>query len=275
MLLTPEFDGRLTPQANDWVVCIFEGEIFVDDSSPVFSYHSIATFSFEFELIHHLGVMEGRACFVIVLSESFSAFPFERSSLRGLFHQIDEQVFALVARALQITYWLRDNQYCGRCGNPTQLTEGERSLTCCECGAVFFPSISPCVLGLVWRNNQILLAHNSAFKEGMYSILAGYIEPGENAEQALAREVKEEVNVEIHQPNYVNSQVWPFPSQLMFGYTAQYRSGDIIVDGTEILHADWFSVEALPMIPPSQTLSGKMIRTFINNRPPLEVPNVL
>ena len=120
-----------------------------------------------------------------------------------------------------------------------------------------------CDLALIKKDNQILLARNSLFPEGLYSTLAGFIEVSETAEETVIREVFEEVSLKVNNINYYASQAWPFPSQLMLAYTCDYKSGDIKVDGREIVDAKWFDIDNLPNIPPNSTLSGRLINSYI------------
>tara|TARA_X000000950_G_scaffold232655_1_gene281768 strand:- start:716 stop:1111 length:396 start_codon:yes stop_codon:yes gene_type:complete len=131
---------------------------------------------------------------------------------------------------------------------------------------MIYPKISPCVLALIKKDNQILLARNAIFPEGLYSTLAGFIEVSETAEETVIREVFEEVSLKVNNINYYASQAWPFPSQLMLAYTCDYESGDIKVDGNEIVDAKWFDIDNLPNIPPNSTLSGRLINSYISDR---------
>jgi NAD+ diphosphatase len=129
-----------------------------------------------------------------------------------------------------------------------------------------YPSISPCVLALIKKDNQILLARNALFPQGLYSALAGFIEVSETAEETVEREVYEEVSLKVKNIKYFGSQSWPFPSQLMLAYICDYESGDIKVDGNEIVDAKWFDIDNLPNTPPSSTLSGRLINSYISDR---------
>jgi NAD+ diphosphatase len=185
-------------------------------------------------------------------------------SLRALFAHAPVDVIPMAMRALQLSHWFWHHQYCGRCGAPiAQPAAQALFMHCTHCQADYYPQISPCVIGLVVRGDECLLAHNTRFSDDTYSTLAGFIEPGETAEQAFAREVYEETQVEIEQIAYFGSQPWPFPSQLMIGFIAQYKTGQIRVDGQEIDRAAWFHRDHLPKIPPEHSISGKIIRYFM------------
>jgi NAD+ diphosphatase len=129
---------------------------------------------------------------------------------------------------------------------------------------MIYPSISPCVLALIHKDNKILLARNALFPEGLFSALAGFVEVSETAEECVEREVFEEVSIKVKDVKYFGSQSWPFPSQLMLAYTCEYESGNIIVDGKEIVEADWFDLSNLPNTPPDSTLSGTLINSYIS-----------
>ena len=135
----------------------------------------------------------------------------------------------------------------------------------CECkNKLIYPTISPCIIVLVTNGEELLLAHNKNFPGEFYSTLAGFIEPGESAESAIEREVFEEVSVRIKNITYYGSQSWPFPSQLMLGYHAEYDEGLISPDGVEIDRADWFNFKELPQVPTGNiSISGKLIESYI------------
>ena len=129
-----------------------------------------------------------------------------------------------------------------------------------------YPRISPCVIVLVTRRDEILLARAPRFVDGMYSTLAGFVEAGESAEHACHREIFEEVGVEIAKPVYQGSQSWPFKHSLMLGYRAEWRLGNIRIDGNEIIDAQWFKLDNLPKLPPKASISRSMIDAFISER---------
>lgn len=179
-------------------------------------------------------------------------------SPRQLLQQGD-QVFELAARAVQVTLFLQTHRYCGQCGSAMQLVSWELAALCHRCGHRCYPRIAPCVLVAVVKDDQLLLARSSRHKAGFFSILAGFVESAETLEQAAVREVKEEVGIDIDQLEYVGSQPWPFPHSLMTGFIARYVGGAIRCQPNEIEEAHWYSVDALPEVPPVQTLSGQMI----------------
>ena len=186
--------------------------------------------------------------------------------LRQMMSMLNEDDLNLVGRANQLLHWLKSNKYCGYCGAIKNEDKKEGALFC-SCNKIMtYPTISPCVLCLIKKDDQILLARNAMFPEGLFSVLAGFIETSETAEQTLEREVEEEVGLKVQNIKYFGSQSWPFPSQLMIGYECEYESGEINVDGLEIVEAKWFSIDNLPNTPPNSTLSGRLINSYIAGR---------
>ncbi|MFI2810240.1 MULTISPECIES: NAD(+) diphosphatase [Microbulbifer] len=215
---------------------------------------------------HYLGELSGQACGVHLLSARIDVPGSEWRGLRSLLGMVDEEMFYLAGRAMQVANWDSDHRYCGRCGSATTLSPGgERARVCPECQLSVYPRISPCVIMLVTRGEECLLARHSHHRHGLFTALAGFIEPGESAEQAVAREVHEEVGLRVGHPYYIGSQPWPFPGQLMLGYTVPWVAGELAPDLDEIAEAHWFHYRDLPAeIPPPQTLSGQLIRGFVS-----------
>ncbi len=214
---------------------------------------------------HYLGTLDGLHCFAAFYNqpEAPEVERFEWQTLRSLLGRVSEEVFQLAGRALQITRWYKDHQYCGACGSSTREGTSDRALVCSSCEQRFYPRISPCVIGLVIKGDQCLLARGTRTPEGVFTTLAGFVEPGETAEQAFAREVKEEVGVSIENIRYQYSQPWPFPGQLMLGFYADYARGDLVLDESEIIEAGWFDTDNLPLTPPLGTIAGKLIQGFV------------
>jgi NAD+ diphosphatase len=269
MSFEPEFDGRIKAGGNDWVIGVTGSRLLMNRMDQALLIRCVDLRQFvvypPVEQLY-LGRWRGTPCFAFLYPaelELSPESPFIVSGLRGRLGLVEDELFCLAGRAQQLAHWVEFHRFCGRCGNPTELQLHERVLACSRCGALFYPRVAPCVIGIVVRGQACLLAHNANFKEGLYSVIAGFIEPGETAEQALVREIREETGIEVDQIEYVCSQSWPFPSQLMLGFVARYKSGDIRVDGVEITDAQWFSPNALPPVPPSNTISGKLIDIFL------------
>ena len=210
-----------------------------------------------------VGLLDGKAYFTASVSQVSADQSL--SSLRDIAY-LDETAFMLCARSRGLLEWRAQHQYCGQCGQVTHQIAGENALSCSPCRLRFYPRISPCIIVLITRGDQVLLAQGENHKErGWYSTLAGFIESGESAEQAVMREVKEEVGVTIKNIQYLNSQAWPFPNQLMLGFHAEFEAGEIVPAPGEIADAQWFNIHDLPKHPPSVSIAGWLIRQYIDN----------
>ena len=219
----------------------------------------------EFQDKQFIGYLDNRPCFLAeltqdsLISENTSLTP-----LRNLLGKIPDSLFTICSRSIQLSDWQKNNQFCGVCGSKMFNHETERAMFC-ECNNVMiYPRISPCVIVLVTNGEDLLLAHNKNFPGTFYSTLAGFIEAGESAESAIHREIYEEVKVTVKNIEYFGSQSWPFPSQLMLGYHAEYLEGDITPDGLEIDKADWFNYKELPQVPTGNiSISGQLIESYL------------
>lgn len=174
----------------------------------------------------------------------------------------DTDAWMLAGRAVQLVEWVRTNRYCGRCATPMVEAAGERARRCPTCALTAYPRLAPAVIVLIRRGEEALLAMGRGFGQ-MYSTLAGFVEPGENLEEAVRREVFEEVGVTLGRVDYVGSQPWPFPHSLMVGFDAEWESGEIAVDGTEIIDAGWYRRHDLPRIPPTMSIARRLIDRWI------------
>lgn len=208
----------------------------------------------------------GRFIAVNVRQDISAQLNAETRPLRSLLSWQDETVVSIAGRANQIVDWYGSHRYCGSCGAPTIPHLAQRALVCSECSMQFFPRINPCAIMLVVRGDEMLLARSSRFKTGYFSCLAGFVEIGETPEETVVREVKEEVGLVVKNVRYAKSQSWPFPSQLMLGFYADYESGELVLEEEEIEEAGWFNVNQLPLTPPANiTIAGQLIDDFVNN----------
>ncbi|MCC6610792.1 MAG: NAD(+) diphosphatase [Burkholderiales bacterium] len=184
--------------------------------------------------------------------------------LRTLYGVLDDGLFALAGRALQLVDWDRTHRHCGRCGTPTRPKLGERSRECPACGLVAYPRIAPAVMALVRRApDEILLARSHHFPPGMYSALAGFAEPGETLEQCVLREVREEVDLRVSVARYFASQPWPFPHSLMIAFVCDWASGEVRADFLEIEAAAWFNIRSLPRLPNRISIARRLIDAVV------------
>jgi len=184
--------------------------------------------------------------------------------LFSYFGRATEDEWLVAGRAVQLVDWARTHRFCGRCATATEPARGERAMKCPACGLVAFPRLAPAMITLVTRgepgpDQEALLARGVQFRAPMFSCLAGFVEPGETLEAAVVREVREEVGVEVGNVRYMGSQPWPFPHSLMLGFRADWRSGDIVCDPSEIMEANWYRKDALPNVPPGISIARKLI----------------
>jgi NAD+ diphosphatase len=270
-------DGRVTdavqPDADALAFAFVEGRLLVLEGYEVPAVRALGAAPRLTAGPIPLGQLDGRSCYALSLEEEAAIDGGLRPvGLRELFARVeDAPLVSMVARASQTIEWWVSHAYCGRCGQPTTLHETERARSCPACRALYFPRINPAVITLVHRGDEVLLASDHRFREGFYALLAGFVEPGETLEQAAAREVREEVGVEVDELRYFGSQAWPFPSQLMVGFFARYRSGEIAVQESELSDARWFHVDAMPGPddrPATFSIAGRLIRQFLHERRP-------
>jgi NAD+ diphosphatase len=178
---------------------------------------------------------------------------------------LNQTSFLLISRASILISWSKNNAFCSNCGGKSTFNLKEGAFDCSCNNLPKYPTISPCIITLIHDGNRILLGRSKFFPPNMYSTLAGFIEAGENAEEALIRELKEEVNIEVSNITYHSSQSWPFPSQLMLGFFCKYEAGEITMNDKELEDAGWFDINDLPIIPPETSISGQLIRSYIED----------
>ena len=223
-------------------------------------------FDMEVHSRHFLGHYLNKPCFA-VHAEGKAPDGFSHVGLRGLLGRTSQSLFYLAGRAQQIIEWSTTHKYCGRCGDVMVDHRHDRAKECPSCGLINYPRLSPSIIVLVTKGDEMLLARNAAWPTGMYSTLAGFVEPGESVEQCLHREVYEEVGIRVGTLKYFGSQSWPFPNSLMLGFHAEYVSGEIVCQEDEIADAQWFSKDNLPQTPPRTAISGWLIDEFIQQQP--------
>ncbi|MEE8399118.1 MAG: NAD(+) diphosphatase [Desulfobacterales bacterium] len=216
---------------------------------------------------HHLGKLDGSPCCAVqVADDAVAPDGMVFKAIRGLFGTVEDDLVGLAARANQILRWDEAHTYCGRCGIEMTAKPDERAKICPACKLVNYPRISPAIIVAITRDDKILLARSSRFPTAFYSVLAGFVEPGESLEDCLRREVKEEVGVSVKRIRYFGSQPWPYPDSLMVGFTATYAGGDLVIDKKEILDAGWFAADALPQTPGKFSIAGRLIDGFVKKK---------
>lgn len=211
-----------------------------------------------------VGTLDGVPVFAVELPPD-TPLPagFEAHGLRTLYGPLDELTWRLAAYAAQIEHWTRSARFCPQCGNPTAPEPADWGRRCTACGYVHYPHVSPCVIVLIHDGERILMVRQPHFPRGMYGLVAGFVEPGESLEECLRREVAEEVGIEVDDIRYFGSQPWPFPHQLMVGFTARYATGTLRADDGELEHAGWFHIDHLPRLPPTVSIARKLVDAFV------------
>jgi NAD+ diphosphatase len=224
--------------------------------------------NFKITALQYLGVLEDKPCYTALLT-STANIPEHMSfvRVRDLYDKLPEDLFWLIGRAFHIAVWDRRTLYCGSCGAPTENMDGTRAKVCPKCHQLNFPRISPAIIVAIFKGEKILLARNRNLPADLFTVIAGFVEPGETLEECLQREVREEVGIAVKNIRYFSSQPWPFPDSLMIAFTAEYAGGDIQVDGEEIIEADWFSADHLPKVPGKVSVARKLIDWYQNQYP--------
>jgi NAD+ diphosphatase len=212
-----------------------------------------------------VGLLQAQYCHTTWLDKSVApAEGFVFRKLRALFGAMDEARLAIAGRAFQIADWARTHRFCGACGTPTAHVAGERCVKCPACGMVAYPRISPAMMVLIKRGDSILLARHTHSPAPFFTALAGFVEAGESIEETVHREVFEEVGLKVRDLRYYASQPWPFPHSLMIAFTAEYESGEIRVDESEIAEARWFGPgDDIPRTPHGISVASHLINAHL------------
>jgi NAD+ diphosphatase len=211
----------------------------------------------------YLGTFKGHPCYSGELSSGEVPEGMVLKDLRSLYEVIDEDLYLLAGRASQIVNWDRNHQFCGQCGAATITKEDEMAKLCPECGFTSFTRLSPAVITAIIKDGKLLMALHTRTPGNMYGLIAGFVEPGETLTEAVQRETMEEVGLKVKNIQFFGSQPWPYPNSLMIGFTADYDSGEIEVDGKEIIDAQWFGADEIPTAPSQISIAGELIQWYL------------
>jgi NAD+ diphosphatase len=249
-MFIPLLDAPGPPEETSLVIAVQGTHVTLLDAEPV----TPAIF---------LGTLAGRHCWAVDVdagAEHPGGAPDAFVDLRMLWGSVDEITWMVAGRAVQLVEWARNHRFCGRCGTPTQEAPGERARRCPACDLLAYPRLAPAVIMIVERDDgRALLARNALFPAGIFSCLSGFVEPGETLEDAVRREVREEVGLVVGDVDFRGSQPWPFPHQLMVGFGARYVSGEITLDENEIAEAYWFTADEAPKFPTNMSIASRLI----------------
>ncbi len=204
----------------------------------------------------YLGSWQGRPCRLINLSDA-KELP-KNLEMLGLLEadpQLPIDLLSIGGVGRMILHWQERSRFCGYCGQPTDWLIGEWGRSCTSCQTHSFPAIHPCAIVLVTRPGEVLLTRKPEWAPNRYSLVAGFQEFGESLEETAVREIAEETGIVANNVRYVGSQCWPFPSQVMVGFVADYVAGEVEVDTTELADARWFPVNDLPSLPPRRSIA--------------------
>lgn len=216
------------------------------------------------ERTQFLGILGDHPCYAVEVPAGWPAPEGHRfSGVRDLYGTRPDEELALAAYAVRITDFDRTTRFCGRCGHATHQLNTERAKLCTDCNLIVYPRISPAIIVLIKKGEQVLLASSPRFPPDLYSLLPGFAEPGENLEETVRREVREEVGIEVENIRYCANEPWPFPDSLMIGFVADYAGGEIVIDPAEIVAAGWFSRDTLPRLPSPMRISRALIDAWI------------
>ena len=252
--------------AGFWAV--FQGDAVLispnGDSSLLPRAQSAKELGIELGGIHYVGELDGVPCRAARAEDTAQApegLVFAKH--RAVFTKVPAAMYRAMGAARQVLDWDLKNRFCGSCGKPMEDKPGERARFCPACNIVRYPRVSPAVIMRITRGREILLGRQAIWPQGMYSVLAGFVEPGENAEEAVIREVREEAGIEVGNVRYFASQPWALPDSLMLGFTAEYVSGELLTDSPELEKVGWYSPENMPGTPRKGTISSRLIADYL------------
>lgn len=255
-----DFDDRSLPDEDSYCL-IFNSnrELFLTDDMkiPILNTDSLSIFDRNFIL--YIGTYKNRKCFTVNVDAGSNFYPLSQV------YEIDRHIYRIATRAVLINDWYQLNQYCGKCGSKTEIKKNSMSLKCPECGISFHGKIQPAVIIAIHKDDKLLMAKHSYDTKVNYALIAGFVEMGESLEEAVYREVKEEVGIEIKNLEYMGSQPWPFPNSLMCAYKVEYESGEITVDKKEIVEAKWFTSDEIEDTDSDISIYSKLINDFKNS----------
>lgn len=265
----PSKEAIYSDYENDLIFLFKEDKLMVkmeNEEMSIPNKNTVEKNNLKIKHLQCLGALNGTNCYCGEIDNLLEENTYKFVDLREYSRNTDYDQFLASAKALLLLNFVRSNQRCGVCGSPMAMQVGgeDRAILCSKCDHMVWPKTASAIIVAVTKGDRLLLAHNSMFPEGMYSVLAGFVEMGETFEQAVKREVFEETGIKVQNIKYFGSQPWPFPNSFMIGFTAEYLDGDIEVDNDEILDAKWFKKDEIPgLYRKSISISSELINWFM------------
>ncbi|MFN2361495.1 MAG: NAD(+) diphosphatase [Marinobacter sp.] len=250
------------PGEDDLVLAIAGDTVLKPGSGWLSPWRAVSPFTSDNADVVYVGQLDGQNVYVTEPDAGAMEGGAEAVPLRDAILMMEDAPADMLGTAFQVHQWWRDHRFCGRCGGVTGLHSLERAKWCQHCGIPWYPRVAPCVIVVIRRGEHMLLARSSRVKRHFFSLIAGFVEPGEDIEAAVAREVKEETGLDVCGIRYQASQPWPFPHQLMLGFFADYAGGEIVLQEDELAEADWYRPGELPPVPPATTIAGRLIQAM-------------
>ncbi len=240
--------------------CIVNGsELWLDEG--MFPLGTAGALSLPVEKAIQIGQLDGYP--VMWMNDEHVDYAIDFSCLRTLIN-VQSDIFELASRAVQYGHMVSTQRFCSLCGGRNAFNHNQLAMQCGECRTLHYPRIFPCIIVAVRKDSEILLAQHTRHKGGLYTVLAGFVEVGETLEQCVSREVKEETGINVGNIRYVGSQPWAFPSSLMMAFQADYVSGEIKIDKTELCTAGWYTKTNLPEVAPEGTIAKALINKTLD-----------
>ena len=250
------------PDPSDLVLAVSDGQIVLPEAGWLHSWAVVEPTATGGPGPVYVGQLDDCPVYAVEVSGHLLDKSSGTVGLRDALILMDAAPAEMLSTGFQVLQWWHDHQYCGRCGSLTASREKDRALWCDRCSIPWYPRLAPCIIVVIRRDDRLLLARSSRIKRNFFSLIAGFVEPGESIEAAVAREVKEETGLEVTGIRYQHSQPWPFPHQLMLGFFADYAGGELVLQEDELAEADWYRPGDLPQVPPVTTISGQLIRSM-------------
>jgi len=260
---------NVNPETALWLV-LYRSQLLVKktpEKTEIPTWAEIQHCAAQIERQHYLGTKDGQHCYVVELGH-IQNIPqtLQFYALRELFNDLSDEQFLVAGTGIQVINWDKNHQYCGRCGVKMQTAQSERAKRCPRCHLVNYPRISPAMIVIITRGEEVLLSRSPHFRPEVYSVQAGFVEAGESVEQTVEREIMEEVGLKVKNIRYFGSQQWPFPSSLMLAFTAEYESGELQINHDELEDGGWYHFSQLPKSPTQKSIAWKMLQWFIQQQ---------